>query len=240
MFERKFMRVSSIQNQTFTSRNNPINDFKIVTNKGTLLVKEFTHKDASDREKVFSLAKFFLDGFISNTEDPAFLRFAKPENKQMYLKFLDRMTEYYKAMFKNDDGNLTVLVAKDDKDKLAGAIVSNTLNEEGVSEKATCYLDSIAVAPHLRNNKVGAILENTILEWAKNIYTDVFLASDNLAIGFQLKNGFRVLNYSNPSERRIIDKINSVREDYPDYVTYMDKKIAESSVPWYERVELKD
>ena len=233
------MQVKSISYQSFTSRNNPVEDFKIVTNKGSLLVKEFTHKDAENHDNIYSLSKFFIDGFLSNTEDPVFLKFAKPENRQKYLEFLERMTAYYKSMFKKDDGNLTVLVAKDEKGELAGAIVSNTLSEEGVSEKSTCYIDSIAVAPHLRNNKVGATLENKILEFAQKAYTDVFLASDNMAVGFQLKNGFRALDYSNPPEKRIIDKINSVRGDYPDYVTYMDKKIGESSIPWYERASIE-
>ena len=35
------------------------------------------------------------------------------------------------------------------------------------------------------------------IECSKNIYTDVFLASDNMAVPFQLKNGYRIMDYNN-------------------------------------------
>ena len=73
---------------------------------------------------------------------------------------------------------------------------------------------------------------------SKDVYTDVFLASDNLAVPFQLKNGYRIMNYNNPSEKAVIDEINKFRGDYPDYITFMDKKLDKSAEnnPWYERV----
>lgn len=221
---------------TFKSRNNPVQDFKIQTSKGELLVREFSAKDAENHKDLYNLTKFFADGFISNTKDPSFLQYKDKKNKQKYLRMLDKMTDYYRNIFHIDDGNLTVLVAKNNKDKIVGAVITNTLNEAGVYEKSTCYVDSIAVDSKYRKNKVGQILQNKAIECSKSVYQDVFLASDNLAVGFQLKNGFRKMDYSNPSEKKVIDKINSERGDYPDYITFMDKKLSDSDKPWYERV----
>ena len=234
------MQLSNNSFLGFKSRNNPVPDFKIKTSKGELTVKEFSAKDAANRKDLYKLTKFFADGFISNTEDPSFLQYKDKKNKQKYLRMLNMMTDYYGNMFKVDDGNLTVLVAKNNKGKIAGAVVTNTLNEAGVSEKNTCYVDSIAVASKYRKNKVGQIMQNKAIECSKNIYQDVFLASDNLAVEFQLKNGFRKLDYSNPAEKRVIDKINSERGDYPDYITFMDKQISNSDKPWYDRVIIND
>ena len=73
---------------------------------------------------------------------------------------------------------------------------------------------------------------------SKDVYSDVFLASDNLAVPFQLKNGYRIMNYQNPAEKKVIDRINKFRGDYPDYITFMDKKLNDSidKKPWYQRV----
>ena len=229
------MKISNNPMLSFTSRNNPVPDFKIKTQKGELTVKEFTIEDAKNRNDLLELTEFFVKGFMSNTEDPKYTQFNNEKNKQGYLYKLNAMADYYGDMFKVDDGNLTVLVAKDSKGELAGAVIANTLNEAGVHEKSTCYIDSIAVAQEYRKNKVGQILENKAIECSKDIYQDVFLASDNLAVGFQLKNGFRILDYTNPAEKRVIDKINLERCDYPDYITFMDKSISPSDTPWYER-----
>lgn len=227
-------------NSHFKSRNNPVKPFELETSRGTLKVQEFTNDNANIKKEIRDLAKFFLDGFISNTDAPWFVQYKNPANKEQYLKCIDTFSDYYKDMFCHDDGNLTVLVAKNDKNKICGAIVTNTLNEAGVFEPTTCYVDSIAVAAEYRKNGIGSTLMQRAIDCSKDVYTDVFLASNNKAVPFELKNGYRILNYDNPLERKIIDIINAHRQDYPEYTTFMDKKLRnhETNKPWYERIQL--
>ena len=226
----------------FGSKNNPVENFQIKTNKGNLYVKEFTKKDAQNDDKLYELTKFFADSFIYNTEDPSLTRYRNPANFPKYWDMLHRMMAYYKQMFIKDDGNLTVLEARNEIGNLCGAVVTYTLKDaSGIDDQKTCYVDSVAVRNSYRRQHVGQILMDKAINCSKDIYTDVFLASDNLAVPFQLKNGYRIMNYENKEEKAVIDKINRFRGDYPDYITFMDKKIegCENTEPWYKRVYRK-
>ena len=224
----------------FGSQNNPVSKFQIKTDKGTLYVKEFTYKDARYDTKMYEMAKFFTDNFVYNTNDPSLTQYKKPENFEKYLNMLDKITKYYKEMFLEDDGNLTALEARNAIGELCGAVITQTFNDthSGLSDNRTCYVDSVAVKKQYRHNHVGRILMEKAINCSKDVYTDVFLASNNLAVPFQLKNGYRIMNYNNPSEKAVIDEINKFRGDYPDYITFMDKKLDNSAEnnPWYERV----
>lgn len=224
----------------FKSRNNPVTPFVINTQKGNLFVKEFREADAKSQKQSEKLAKFFVDGFISNTKDPWFLSLKDQNNKNKYKDAIKHFGEYYSSMFKKDDGNLTILVARDYKNKLCGAVVTNTLNEAGVVDSQTCYVDSIAVDPVYQKQGIGKLLMEKAISCSKDIYTDSFLASDNMAVAFQERNGYKALDYTNPSERKIIDKINAIRGDYPEYVTFMHKTLKNNNKnrPWADRVKI--
>ena len=232
----------AINNHTpsFGSKNNPVPKFQIKTDKGTLYVKEFTIKDANCDSKMYEMSKFFTDNFIYNTNDPSLTRYKHPDNFEKYLDMLDKVNRYYKKMFIQDDGNLTALEARNAIGELCGAVVVQTFNDDcsGLSDEKTCYVDSVAVKTKYRRNHVGKILMDKAIGCSKGIYSDAFLASDNLAVPFQLKNGYRAMNYNNPQEKAVIDKINKYRGDYPDYITFMDKKLttAKNHTPWYKRV----
>lgn len=233
------MVISSISQVSFGSKNNPVPKFPIKTDRGTLYVKEFTEKDSLYPARMYELSKFFTDNFIYNTKDPSLTRYKNPENFEKYLKMLDTVTNYYKRMFETDDGNLTVLEARNAIGELCGAVVVQTFRDEsGIEDERTCMVDSVAVERDYRKNHVGRILMEKAIGCSKDVYSDVFLASDNLAVGFQLKNGYRIMDYNEPAQKAVIDKINSIRNDYPDYVTFMDKRLDEfdESEPWYKRI----
>ena len=46
------------------------------------------------------------------------------------------------------------------------------------------------------------------------------------------------MDYSNKEEKAIIDYLNKFRGDYPDYITFMDKRLDETNQtePWYKRI----
>ncbi len=224
----------------FKSRNNPVMPFVINTQKGKLYVKEFREADAKSQKESENLAKFLIVGFISTTKDPWFLNLKDPQNTNKYKEAIKHFGEYYSSMFKKDDGNLTILVAHNNKNKLCGAVVTNTLNEAGVIDSQTCYVDSIAVSPAYRKQGIGKLLMEKAISCSKDIYTDSFLASDNMAVSFQEKNGYKALDYSNPTERKIIDKINATRGDYPEYVTFMHKQLKENDndTDWANRIKI--
>ncbi len=227
---------------SFGSKNNPVENFQIKTNKGTLYVKEFTKKNADNDESLYELAKFFTDSFIYNTKDPSLTKYKDPLNFQKYLDLLKRITKYYKQMFDEDDGNLTILEARNSIGELCGAVVTQTFKDySGLADSKTCYVDSVAVKDSYRRQHVGQILMDKAINCSKGVYTDIFLASDNMAVPFQLKNGYRIMNYENKEEKFVIDKINRFRGDYPEYITFMDKKIdgCENTEPWYKRIYQK-
>ena len=193
------MQVSNNNYSTsFCSKNNPIQPFQIVTNKGALFVKEFTDKDVANEGKLKEITKFFSDNFINNTNDPSLTQYKNPQNYNKYIALLDRIKNYYKQMFIEDDGNLTVLEARNSIGELCGAVVTNTFKDiSGLFDNKTCYVDSVAVRKDYRKNHIATKLMDKAIECSKNIYTDVFLASDNMAVPFQLKNGYRIMDYNN-------------------------------------------
>lgn len=227
---------STLRPINFKSKNNPVKSFAVSTPKGELHVREFTEVDAICTKEAKKLATFFLDSFINNTKDPWFLSLKK--NKEKYNNAISHFTDYYRSMFEKDDGNLTILVAHNKDKKLCGAVVTNTLNESGVNDSLTCYIDSVAVSPEFRKCGVGRLLMDKAIYCSNDVYKDAFLASDNMAVPFQLKNGFKPLDYSNINEQKIINKINADRGDYPAYITFMYKNLKETENVdvWAERV----
>lgn len=235
------MLVSNVSNNNysinFSSRNNPVQSFRLMTNKGALFVREVTDKDIAKDVNAKEIAKFFTDNFVNNTKDPSLTQYKNPQNYNKYVALLDRIKNYYKQMFIEDDGNLTVLEARNSLDELCASVVVNTFKDiSGLFDKNTCYVDSIAVRKDYRNNHIATILMDKAVGCSKGIYTDVFLTSDNMAVPFQLKNGFRIMDYNNEPEKFVIDKINHFRGDYPDYITFMDKRLDKDSEPWFLRI----
>lgn len=229
--------VSNKKSINFSSRNNPIPHFQVNTDKGMLFVKEITSRDILNENKLKELSKFFANNFINNTNDPSLTQYKNPTNYNKYLKMLDRIKNYYKQMYLDDDGNLTVLEARNSLGDLCAAVVTNTFKDiSGLFDNKTCYVDSIAVRKDYRKNHVAKKLMDKAIGCSKEIYTDVFLASDNLAVPFQLKNGFRIMDYNNPPEREVIDRINKFRGDYPAYITFMVKRLDDTSEPWFLRI----
>ncbi len=208
-----------------------------MTKKGALFVKELTDNDIADERNLKEITKFFADNFINNTKDPSLIQYKDPKNYNKYISMLDRIKNYYKQMFIDNDDNLSVLEARNSVGELCGAVVTNTFKDiSGLFDNKTCYVDSVAVRKDYRKNHVATILMDKAIACSKGIYTDVFLASDNMAVPFQLKNGYRIMDYNNKPERAVIDKINKFRGDFPEYITFMDKRLDENSEPWFLRL----
>ena len=235
------MLVSKISNSNdsikFKSKNNPVQKFQIITDKGALFVKEVNDKDIANEEKIKEITKFFTDSFINNTNDPSLTKYKNPQNYKKYISLLERTSSYYKQMFVEDDGNLTLLEARNSLGELCASVLTNTFKDfSGIFDNRTCYVDSIAVRKDYRANHVASVLMDKAIECSEGIYTDVFLASDNLAVPFQLKNGYRIMDYNNEPEKAVIDKINKFRGDYQKYITYMDKRLDNTTEPWFLRI----
>ena len=226
------------RNVTFGSKNNPINSFELDTSKGKLQVIEYTAKDFANDKKLTNLSDFFIQGFIYNTKDPSLLKYQEKEHTPMYSNLLSNIKKYYLHMIERDDGNMTTLVALNKHKRIAGAVVSEALQVEelGLYDPKTCYVDSVAVAKEYRRNNIAKRLIEAATKTPNNQFTDAFCASDNMAVAFELKNGYKIMDYNDSTVKFIIDKLNSLRGDFPDYITYMDKKLISGTESWYERV----
>lgn len=215
-----------LKNISFGSKLNPVKPFVINTDKGQLYVKEVDVNSISDSNSK-ELTKFLTDNFIDNTNDPNLLQY-KDKNTLGYIGYLLTLLKYYTNIFNNDDGNTTLLEARNEDNKLCGAVLTNTFDESPLYDDKVCFLNALVVDEEYRKNNVAKTLMDKAIECSKNVYDDVFISAEALAEDFYKKQGCRNLEYDNPFEKEIIDIMN-INDDYPDYIKYMTKKIKDSN-----------
>lgn len=226
------MNISINTNLNFQSKANPITPFVIRTKRGRLNVAEVTHRDMR-REGFFeSLTKFFCKNFASSTNDPTWKIFSKHNNLN-YGEDIKHFIRYYASKVKNGDENLTLLLAKDKRNKIQGACLSYGYDKIPSAKDKVCYIDSIAINQRYRGFKVGKLMMNKILESAKNVFTDAFVAGDKVANGFYERLGFKALDKNDAAQKAVIDYISRRRSDYPKYIELYTKPLREYSERWY-------
>ncbi len=227
-----------MNNITFTSRNNPVPNFEIKTNKGILKVEEISTKDKKIDKETIDATDFFVYNFATNTKDPSFLKYLDMP-KSEYKKSIKKFSNYMKNMFNQDDGNLTYLIAKDSKGNVQARCITKSLDDfGGISDKNTLCVDSVAVNKEYRGNNVGSIMVNKIIEQSKDQFKDIFLVADNCAVP-SYKKGWKLEEFKpeNENQEKVFNIIKEERPDYPEYVTFMHKPINTESSRWWERFE---
>lgn len=224
---------TKLNNISFGSKLNPISPFTINTDNGQLFVKEIDVSNITDK-KSRELTKFFCDSFIDNTKDPFLLKF-KNKNTLDYIGYLVTVFNYYTKIFNRDDGHTTLLEARDKNNKLCGAVLTNTFDEQPLHDEKICFLNALAVDENYRKKSVGKILMNKALESAQKAYDDVFVSAEALAEKFYTKNGYRHLEYDNLAEKYVIDEMN-INNDYPTYTKYMTKKLNNNNKDCFVRL----
>ena len=140
------------------------------------------------------------------------------------------------SILKNDDGNMTLLLAKDKYNKIQGACLSYGYNLTDNCQKYTLYIDSICVNKPFRGFKLGNIMLNKTLKASeKSKFTDVFLTGEKKAAGFYTKNGFAELNPTDKNQKKVINLIAEDRSDYPQYIQLFSKPLKTEQPRWYDK-----
>ncbi len=227
------MQVSNnYSQQNFTSKLCPVRPFRVKTNAGKLYIKEVTKKEVNQKSFINNLAKVLAKNIASNTEDPSWKIIFKQDREGKLV--IENFKRYLKRRLNTNDDTLTLLVAYDKKKKIQGACMSFGFDDVPTCEKSVCYIESLGINPKYRGAGVGKLMVEKTLESAKNIFTDAYLASENLALGFYKKLGFKKLNPAYEAQKTIIDFIALDRADYPEYVSLLTKPLQQNKPRWYK------
>lgn len=226
------MQVSnSYSQQNFTSKLYPVKPFKVKTNAGKLFVKEVTQKEINQKGFINNLAKIFAKNIASNTEDPSW-KIVLSSKKEGKLA-LENFENYLRKRLNINDDTLTLLVAYDKNKKMQGACLSFGFDDMPICEKSVCYIELLGINKKYRGTGVGKLIVEKTMESAKNIFTDVYLAGENLALGFYKKLGFKKLNPADKAQKAVIDFISIDREDYPEFISLLTKPLQPNKPRWY-------
>ena len=223
----------------FKSKANPVQPFIIKTKHGKLKVSEVTQKDLKRSFFIYNLTKFFCKNFASKTKDPNWKTFGK--HRHSYNEdSLKNFISYFEARIKCNNDDMTLLLAKDKRNKIQAACLAYGYDGIRGARDITCYIDALAVNPLYRNLSIGKILIEKVLDSAKNKFSDAFLAGDKESFGFYERLGFRPLNKNNARENDLINYIAKRRSDYPKYVELFTKPLKPQEERWYNKLTIKD
>ena len=221
---------------SFGSVNRPVESFKIPTTADELVVSEMKAADCRAEKDTYNLAKFFTDNFIDGSSDPGWARYKDPEYADSYKVQVKSIVKFINSVFAKDDGNSTILVARDSENKIRGGIIGCSFDEfRGLEDPKTYYIDSFAVDKTYRKNKVGTILMNKSLETTKGLFTDAILAGYNKAVPMYSKFGFKLMDISNPEARAVFERVRKERGDIPKYTQLMELTLDENATRWWKR-----
>lgn len=220
----------------FTSRLNPISPSVVKTQYGKLTLREVKKSELQNPKFLERLSKFFCTNFASNTDDPSWLAY-NTVPKKVRDGIVDFFVRSLKDIFKTDDGNMTLLLAKDKRNKIQGACLSYGYDLVDGAKDYTLYVDSIAVNKPFRGFKLGKkMLQKTIDANKDNSkFTDVFLVGEKKAHGFYKKLGFSDLKIQDPDQRKVSNFIAIDREDYPEYTDFLTLSLKPEQPRWYSK-----
>ena len=135
------MNISINTQLSFQSKANPVMPFIIKTKRGRLNVAEVTQRELSRGGFLENLTKFFCKNFASSTNDPAWKIFTKHNNLN-YGEDILHFIRYYTSKIKYGDENMTLLLAKDKRNKIQGACLSYGYDKFPDAKDKACYIDS--------------------------------------------------------------------------------------------------
>jgi len=239
-FLHRFLSGMQIHNSvTFTSRANPVKPFIIYTSKGMLHFKEPSMRRIHSRGFIKNLAMFFCKNFASLTNDPFWKPFGKAKLSKEYKQHFKAQVAYFKKILHSSDDDITLLLATDKKNKIQGAILSFGFEDVPGCKKSVYYIEDLAVNPKYRKNGIGKVLIEKTLDSVKNVFTDAFLTGEVLAEGFYKRLGFNHLNPADAAQKSVIDYLAKIREDFPNYVSFLTKPLQQSKPRWYNTLDGK-
>lgn len=234
------LKISGINNSmqssrtSFKSINCPVSPFTITTAQGTLSIKEMQRKDLN------KTVSFFLKVLPESVKSWEGLKNASTWEKQYYTKHL---RSWLTHCIKKEDGNSTVLIAKDEKEKVKALADLQYFDEidalihDGFKDLQTGHIQNCYISPEYRGQGLGKILLDKLLGTAEGHFTDIFLCSERPSINFYEKSGFSKMDGTDPVMKKVINYILSVRASQ-DTVIPMSKALDARSPWWLRMAEL--
>lgn len=225
------MKIFSNSTQfNFKSLNNPVKPYVIKTRVGNLSCAEIPAKQLYNSKKLEEISHLFCRNFATLTKDPYWLEYNDSSKREYIAR---NFMNYIKGHLLQDDGDLTMLVAKDENDKIQAACFSYAYSEISNKNNSACYIDSLAVNPEYRECGVGKELLNKTCEINKNNFTDVFLTGEVLAKEFYEKAGFIPLDEKEAGQRYVTKFLEYRRGDEMEYLIPFNKPLQEDKPRWF-------
>jgi ribosomal protein S18 acetylase RimI-like enzyme len=230
------MNIHQRYNLNFTSYNYPVKPFTINTDGETLTFKEIDYKKPIDKDLLNDVSEFFVDSFVKQSSNPSFNCLRKDTagfDKEKYEDFKNTSeVEPIKEFVANDD-DTTLLVGYNDKNEISAAIFTHPVDiPEGIKEKNTLYVDSIAISSKYRGHHVGKIALDNLLMSSKNRFSDAILEAYNESALFYEKLGFNKVKDENA-----IEKLAKTNSAYPEYESFYEKPLDKTQSRWTDRLE---
>ncbi|MBQ8460053.1 GNAT family N-acetyltransferase [bacterium] len=225
-------------NLQFTSLNNPIKPFQIITPKGTLDCIEVNYRHLPKSIGFYrKLSEFFIGIFSRTSSDPNWKILSSPKlEKDIYDKCIEFDVKKLRNAIK--DKNTTVLYVRDKAKNLVGAIVTKSLKETPfVKDNMVLYVDSLAVVPEYRGFNIAKTLLYKVFEASQNSFTDAFLAAYKESVPFYEKLGFSKLSGRTKAQQYVISEMAEERYDYPKFVRFLSMPLSNiEPVNWCDRI----
>lgn len=232
-----FNTKSNNQYINFGSKNKPISPFKINTTQGELVTKEMKTNEIYTDEELHSMSKFFVDNLIDGSTHPGWKKYLKPNNNYKYENRINEFVNFLKFLFKEDNPNTTVLIAKNNNNEIkAGIVAFRFYHIKKIEDPKTLYVYSVAVDKSYRNNGIASIMMKKVLSAAKGFFTDTILMAYNKAIPLYSKLGFSKPDVTDPKIKPILDIFTSESTSMPRYAKLMSKVIDKKEIRCWERM----
>lgn len=231
------MNISTNNNFTFKSFNQPVKPFSIKTKNDEIKFKEIDYTQPQSDEFLDNISEFFLDNFATQTANPEWQGVRKNTigfNQNVYDVVKEEI--FFKPLQKVlNDPDTTLMVGYNKNNKLVAGIQTQNLNlRPDIEDDKTLYVDSLAVDKQYRGNHIGQTLLNNVIESTENKYSDVFLVGYNESVPFYKKQ-----NFTEVSDPKVTENLSDCVSEYPDYMTFLEKPIDKTQSRWTERVSKK-
>ena len=223
----------------FTSRANPIAPLLVDTKIGKIKIYEIDYDKDVTPKFMRKITHFFCKNFSLDTPDPFWQKY-KTFNPIKKFKMFKTFFNYYanKILKSERPEHVTILVAKDEKNKLHGVCLAYACDEIPGAINSALYLDSIATSKKYRGKGLAKIMMQEIHKANAKSFGDSFLTAAIESKEFYEKLGYQLFNTENFEQSKVLEFIAQNRTDYPKYMEPYNLPLNKNSGKWFtESVE---
>ncbi len=218
----------------FTSRANPVVPFVKDTKFGKIQISEIDYDRDITPKFVRQLTHFFCKNFSLDTPDPYWQQYKSLNLIKRFNLFKYCFRYYADKLAKSErPEHVTLLIAKDENNKLQGACLAYACDEVPGAINSALYLDSVASAKKYRGEGLGKIMMQKIHEANAKSFGDCFLTAAIESRGFYEKLGYKHLDINDPEQAAVIEYIAKNRGDYPKYMEPYNLPLNKDSKKWF-------